>query len=63
MNIIPKHKTIAEMKLTIMLNIFFEIKREEYVRVIDNFSGRLQEYLRQNDGHLKHVLYLINLKI
>ena len=47
--------TIAALKAAITENIQ-TITQEECDRVINNFARRIQECLRQNGGHLEHVV-------
>ena len=48
-------QSIAELKVAITQKIH-AIRKEGSVKVIDNFSCRLQVCLRRNGGHLEHVL-------
>ena len=48
-------QSIAELKVAITQKIC-AIRKEECVRVIDNFACRPQVCLRHNGGHLEHVL-------
>ena len=48
-------QSIAELKVAITQTIR-AIRKEECVRVIDNFARRLQVCLRRNGRHLEHVL-------
>ena len=48
-------QSIAELKVAITQEIR-AIRKEECVRVTDNFACRLQVCLRDNGGHLEHVL-------
>ena len=47
-------QSIAELKVAITQKVR-AIRKEECVRVIDNFACRLQMCLRCNGGHLEHV--------
>ena len=47
-------QSIAELKVAITQKIR-TIRKEECVRVIDNFSGWLQVCPSRNGGHLEHV--------
>ena len=47
-------QTIVDLKAAITTRIR-EIPGAEYVRVVDNFSRRIQECLRQRGGHLEHI--------
>jgi len=48
-------QSTAELKVAITQEIH-AIRKEESVKVIDNFARRLQVCLRRNGGHLEHVL-------
>ena len=48
-------QSIAELKVAITQKIR-AIRKEECVRLIDNFARRLQVCLRLKGGHLEHVL-------
>ena len=48
-------QSIAELKVAITQKIRV-IRKEECVRVTDNFTRQLQVCLRRNGGHLEHVL-------
>ena len=48
-------QSIAELKVAITQRIR-SIRREECVRVINNFAHRLQACLQRNGGHLEHIL-------
>ena len=48
-------QSIAELKVAITQKIH-AIRKEEYVRVIDNFARQLQVCPRHSSGHLEHVL-------
>ena len=47
-------QSIAELKVTIIQKIC-AIRKEECVRMIDNFARRFQVRLRHNGGHLVHI--------
>ena len=48
-------QTIEELKTAITAKIR-AIPKEECVKVIDNFTRRVQVCLQQNGGHLEHIL-------
>ena len=48
-------QSIGEMKVAITQKIR-AVRKEECVRVIDNFACRPQVCLRRNSSHLEHVL-------
>ena len=48
-------QSIAELKVAITQKIH-AIRKEECVRVTDNFASQFQVCLRRNGGHLEHVL-------
>ena len=48
-------QSIGEMKVAITQKIR-AVRKEECVRVIDNFARRFQVCLRHNGGHLEHML-------
>ena len=48
-------QSTAELKVAITQKIR-AIRKEECVRVTDNFARRLQVCLRRNGSHLEHVL-------
>ena len=50
-------RSITDLKKEITKKIR-EILKEEYRRVIDNFSGRVQVCLQRAERHLEYVLYL-----
>ena len=48
-------QSIAELKVAITQKIR-AVRKEECIRVIDNFARRFQVCLQRNGGHLEHVL-------
>ena len=48
-------QSIAELKVAITQKIH-AIRKEEYVRVINNFARQFQVCPRRSGGHLEHVL-------
>ena len=48
-------QSIAELKVAITQKMR-AIRKEQFVRVTDNFACWLQVCLRHNGGHLEHVL-------
>ena len=48
-------QSIADLKVAITQKIR-TIRKEECVRMMDNFTRRLSVCLRRNDGNLEHVL-------
>ena len=51
-------QSIAELKVAITQKIH-AIRKEECVRVIDNFAHQLEVCLKRNSSHLEHVLVII----